>query len=159
MRLQHAVALTPNNQPQRISSRLNGPLATELHQLATHIDLQQLDDVLPTQLVRQRCTNSVGQIELTEANQVPSAESFAVAYAQVPEETGKECRAIVRTDFPVLLKLNNVRPNLPKGLDHLRFDACAHFCCSTHGFEQRRRPCKHQSVCLQSNNSITCFLS
>ena len=86
------------------------------------VDLQQLDNVRPTQLVRQRRTFWVSEVELANSHHIAAAETLAVAKGQVAAETVKQALAVDGTSTALLLELDNVPPNLPIGLGDMDID-------------------------------------
>ena len=78
------------------------------------VELQQLDDVGPAQKVRQRRTFWVGKVELAGADDVASAEAFAVAEAEVTAQVGDQGLAVGGTGLAALLVFHDVMPDLPK---------------------------------------------
>lgn len=87
------------------------------------VDLQELDDVRPGQLVRQRRTFrrqvGIGQVELAKADQVAAAESLAVTQAEVGGQGVDKRLAILGAYLAGLLELDDMAAHLPVGLDEL----------------------------------------
>ena len=87
------------------------------------VDLQEFDNMGPTQLVRQRRTFWVGEVKLTNPDHLASTETLAVTWGQVAAETGKQAFAILGPGFAALLKLHNVVADLPVSFGDVGIDS------------------------------------
>ena len=76
----------------------------------------------PTQLVRQRRTYWVAEVELANPNEIASAEPLAVAEGEIAAKGGKKGGAVLGPDLAALLELHDVVADLPVGLGQLGVD-------------------------------------